>query len=247
MKICNIFPVNNQSCYKGEEYVMTLAHLLAKHKYSIENFDISKQYIIIDNGLFEGEQVSTDILDLIHLVERNDFPVNEIVVPDVLDDCKGTIKLFEDNKRMIARYDYKYRFMIVAHSKDFEEFKSFFNYIKQFKDLKLTIGVPKRGHFDRMSDEAIELYKDCPFPIHFLGIKNSETYTSLYKVKDYVRSCDSALAAIITKYHEQMISELDSKDFMHYHRGDNEVIDLENDNVNEYKLQLILKEIKEIF
>ena len=58
MQIANIYPVANQQLYKDEKYVMILAHLVKKGFYKPENFS-EDQYIIMDNGLFEGEQVST--------------------------------------------------------------------------------------------------------------------------------------------------------------------------------------------
>ena len=66
MQICNIFPIKNQNMYKNEEYVMILAHLLRKGLYSPEHFKNAK-WIIMDNGLFEGEQISSDLQDLVEL------------------------------------------------------------------------------------------------------------------------------------------------------------------------------------
>lgn len=249
MKICNIFPVKNQEQYKNEKYVMILAHILNAGKYSIENFKPNEQYIIMDNGLYEGMQLSRLVSGLIYLIESRNFPVNEIVVPDVMGNCNETIALFSQNIGTIARYSDKYRFMVVAHSVDFNEFKKFFEYISQFKgSLNLSIGIPKRCPFDRTSNEAIELYKDCPFPIHFLGMKNEETFESLEKVNDYVRSCDTSLSSIICKYHAKGVCENNADMFLKYNRPQNETIDLERDMIDDdKKLNIIINKLKEIF
>lgn len=60
MKLANIYPIANQRNYEGESYVMILAHLVKEGLYNPDVF-CDKQYIIMDNGLYEGAQVSTSL------------------------------------------------------------------------------------------------------------------------------------------------------------------------------------------
>ena len=85
MELANIFPIKNQSFYKDESYVMLLAHLIDKYdpQYFSEN-----QYIILDNGLYEGAQVSTKLKDIIKIAEKSNLPISEIIIPDKFFDAK---------------------------------------------------------------------------------------------------------------------------------------------------------------
>ena len=79
MRLCNIFPIKNQRFYKDEKYVMILAHLL--NLYSPQYFH-KDQFVILDNGLYENAQVSTDLRDLIKIAQESSIHINEIVIPD---------------------------------------------------------------------------------------------------------------------------------------------------------------------
>lgn len=238
MKIANIYPVANQELYKHEQFVMILAHLVKKDLYRAENFT-EDQYIIMDNGLFEGEQVSTDVRDCIDLAIRSGIPVDEIIVPDAVNDAYQTIKLFEENKAAVIEFNEMYTFMVVAQAKDYEELEMMIDYFNNYAGrLNLCVGISKLATWDRGSDEAIRIYKKCKLPIHFLGIK--KTFTELNdEVIKLIRSCDTSQLAFISK--NRNLEELGGS-VWHYIREGKD-IDLEHDQLDTAHLA----RIKEIF
>ena len=200
MQIANIYPVANQELYREERYVMILAHLLKKGLYKPENFN-EKQYIIMDNGLFEGEQVSTNLQDLIDLVEKSNIPVKEIIVPDVVNDEVATKKLFRENLNTIRKYNHKYTFMFVAQALTYSELSSNILFINQFKEegLELSVGISKLSPLKRDDVKARTCYKHCKYPIHILGIKDSfDEIEKLTKIEN-IRGCDTSQLAFIAK------------------------------------------------
>lgn len=242
MKIANIYPVKNQELYKEETYVMILAHLMKKGLYKRENFS-DKQYIICDNGLYEESQVSTNLQSLIDLIESSNIPVNEIIVPDVVNDLKATIKLFEENLETIKKYQSKYTFMFVAQSTTYEELKEAIEYINGF-DLNLSIGISKLTPLDRASKEAITIYKTALHPIHLLGLKTS--FSELVGLENIVRGCDSSQLAYFVKnsFSDQPTIDVD---FLKYERSGRREdgrgiegidVDLEHDHLNSAELRV---------
>lgn len=194
MRIANIFPIANQKLYASEDFVMILAHLIDKYKpYHFQN----GQYIIMDNGLFEGAQVSTSLQACIDLAEASGIPVSEIIIPDAVNDPETTKKLFIENLPTIEKYQHKYRFMFVAQAKNPKELKDMINFINKYKDYNLAVGISKLSPMDRGCWAAIKQYKRCAFPIHFLGIK--ESFIELMGVFPFIRSCDTSQLAFMDK------------------------------------------------
>lgn len=198
MIISNIYPIKNQKFYKQENTIMLLAHLF--DHYDPENFK-PNQWIILDNGIYENAQVSKNLEDLIAMAEKSQIHVNEFVVPDKFFDCKGNLELFEYNRHTIEKWSYKYSFMVSLHHSNFEEFCYAMDYMKQYKNsgMNLVIGVPKKAKFNRQSAEAIEQYINCPYPIHFLGLTDTDPLSELLKVKDLIRSCDTSQLVTMLK------------------------------------------------
>lgn len=200
MQIANIYPVANQELYKDEKYVMILAHLVKKGLYKPENFS-EDQYIIMDNGLFEGEQVSTNLEDLIKLAEESGIPVKEIIVPDAVNNRDETKRLFLENLETIKKYNHKYTFMFVAQSLTYHELRMNLLFINQFKELglKLSVGISKLTPLDRADERALSAYKYSHYPIHILGVKDSfDELDKLIGVKT-IRGCDTSQLAYIIK------------------------------------------------
>jgi hypothetical protein len=195
MKIANIYPVKNQRLYKCEDFVMILAHLVQAGMYSKYNFN-NEQFIIMDNGAFEGMQVSTSLQACIDLAEQSGIPIKEIIIPDIMGDAKKTRELFEGSIETIKKWQHKYQFMFVAHASCLEEFTDVMNYINSF-DLNLTVGIPKALKFERNNYVMTSIYLQCKFPIHFLGIKAS--FMELRGLKNIIRSCDTSQLAYIAK------------------------------------------------
>lgn len=236
MKIANIYPVANQLLYKDETYVMILAHLVKDNRYVKENFNYACQYVIMDNGLFEKAQVSTSLLDCIKLAERSGINVDEIIIPDAVNDPGRTIELFLENLDTIIEYG-AYKFMFVAQANDEHELEQMIDFINRY-NLNLSVGISKLCPFDRTSDKAIEVYKKCRHPIHILGIK--KTFAELDALADVkqIRGCDTSQLAFMDKnYVSVALSESDVHDYVR----NGEDIDLAEDvcnNVNLIRLKL---------
>lgn len=232
MKIANIYPVANQNLYKKEDFVMILAHLIKE--YDRKNFN-KDQFIILDNGLYEGAQVSTSLKPLIKMAKKSKLPISEIVVPDVFFEGYQTQLLFVENLKYIKKYGKKYSFMFVAQSRDIEEFEWMIDFINLFGGLNITVGVPKKAPFSRQSNEAIRIYKKCKFPIHFLGLTDTDSLSKLKKVKNIIRSCDTSQICTMLKNNPY-------GDILSYVRGPKDrVIDLDRDVFSD---ESILKELE---
>lgn len=249
MRIANIYPVANQELYKDEKYVMILAHLVKKGLYKPENFS-EDQYIIMDNGLFEGEQVSTDLKELVKLAEESGIPVKEIIVPDAVNDRDRTKNLFIRNLDTIRRYNHKYTFMFVAQAVTYSELRMNMLFINQFKEegLKLSVGISKLSPLNRADALACSAYKHCKYPIHILGVKDSFRELSQLPNIEQIRGCDTSQLAYIIKNEKEYINRPWS-----YSRAEEEVwygrdpkkaaIDLEHDKLDSD----LLKEQREFF
>lgn len=237
MKIANIYPVANQLLYKDETYVMILAHLVKAHRYHPENFNYASQYVIMDNGLFEKAQVSTSLLDCIHLAEDSGIDVNEIIIPDAVNDPARTIELFLENLDTVAEYSNRFKFMFVAQANDEHELEQMIDFINDYS-LNLSVGISKLCPFDRASDEALRIYKKCKHPIHILGIKS--TFAELDALADVkqIRGCDTSQLAFMDKNNVQTF--MTNCDVHNYYR-EGEDIDLDKDvcsNTNLIQLKL---------
>ena len=237
MKIANIYPVANQLLYKDETYVMILAHLVKDNRYFKENFNQPGQYVIMDNGLFERAQVSTSLFDCIMLARKSGLVVDEIIIPDAVNDPVRTIELFLENLDTIVKYSEEYKFMFVAQAINEHELEQVIDFINRY-NLNLSVGISKLCPFDRASDEAIRIYKKCKYPIHILGIK--KTFAELDALADVkqIRGCDTSQLAFMDKnYARVMLSASDVHDYVR----DGEDIDLVKDvcrNTNLIRLKL---------
>ena len=228
MKIANIYPIANQEGYQDEEYVMILAHLVKQGLYDKKYFTGNK-YIIMDNGLFEKQQVSTDVRDCISLAENSGIQVSEIIVPDAVNNIKETIKLFEENKEAIAEWQAKYKFMFVAQAKSYLDLLKGILYAnKMYKKYNISVGISKLTPLKRDSFLSRCTYRLCKPEIHFLGIK--ESFCELTKVKTMIRGCDSSQLAFIAKNVPDCF-EMDIAKLLTYTRK-GEDIDLAKDKCN---------------
>ena len=224
MLIANIYPIANQLLYKDENYVMILAHLVKANRYRRENFRVGGQYIIMDNGLFEKAQVSTSLLDCIMLAKESGIAVNEIIIPDAVNDSARTIELFLENLDTIIEYEDEYKFMFVAQAETEHELEQMIDFINKY-NLNLSVGISKLCPFDRASEEAIRIYKKCRYPIHILGIKKTFAELDALASVKQIRGCDTSQLAFIDKNHVQ----LSLFDDVHSYVREGEDIDLDKD------------------
>lgn len=199
IELCHIYPIKNQELYLGEKYVMVLAHLAEKGLYHPSLFN-KDQFIIMDNGLYEGAQVSTSLERCVEIALKSGLHVKELVVPDVVNDLEGTIELFKKNWRTMVRYKNYFSFMFVAQCVDEDDLFDAIRWINRWDNtegVRITVGISKLSPINRDSDLAIDLYKKCRYPIHFLGLKRS--FEELHKLDGIIRSCDSCQLAHIAK------------------------------------------------
>lgn len=210
MKLANIYPVANQELYKDESYVMILAHLLKYYK--PENFN-PNAYVIMDNGLYEEAQVSTDLEPIVQMAKKSGINVNEIIVPDVLNECEANIKLFETNLPVIKAHP-EMNFMFVAQATTIAELKRAIDYINSYKDTvpNLAVGFSKLSPLDRLSDEVIAVLKTCVYPIHVLGVMLS--FAENEKLKTFCRGNDTSHLAYMVKNEDSVPA-----DPLHYTRS----------------------------
>lgn len=199
MQIAHIFSIQNQHLYRTQNVVMILAHLAKKGLYKTNFINSCNQYIIMDNGAYEGQQVSKNLEDLIKITEDHKIVVDEIIIPDIINDMVGTQKLFAENFKSIINNP-QYKFMYVAQARNLQELEQQINFINCYDGLNLSVGISKLCPFERNTLKTVEIYKKCKFPIHFLGLKDG--FDELNKlVRQVIRSCDTNLCEIIaTKY-----------------------------------------------
>ena len=239
MKIFNIYPIKNQDMYANEDYAMILAHLLEKGLYDPSQFK-SNFKVIMDNGVYENAKVSDSIESLVKLANESNIIIDEIVIPDVIGDYTRTKQLYEENYNEMIKNRYDYTFMYVCHASTIKELKEAIVMVNNEKHLDLVLGIPKKCKFDRTSREAIEAYKGCHVPIHFLGIR--DCFEELLPVKDIIRSCDSVQLCYITRDCE------DTNNLISQCRH-NPVINLEDDYIDRMKLvdmkNVVNKELKD--
>lgn len=240
MRIANIYPVANQVLYRDEPYTMILAHLVKANKYRRENFIMAGQYIIMDNGLFEKSQVSTSLLDCIAIAERSGIPVDEIIIPDAVNDPVRTIELFLENLDIVASHDERYRFMFVAQANDEYELEQMIDFINRY-NLKLSVGISKLCPFDRASDEAIRIYKKCKHPIHILGIKKTFAELDALAEVRQIRGCDTSQLAFMDKNHVSVEIPEDVHDYARVGTDIDLAVDV-CDNANLIRLKLAEQE-----
>jgi len=100
-----------------------------------------EKYVILDNGAFELGK-SIPFKDLIALAKE--IGAKEIVAPDIVHDCPGTIKyvtdlfVYLDEKNLINDYN----IMVVPQGKTMEEILNCYNKLARFPTK--IIGVPAR-------------------------------------------------------------------------------------------------------
>lgn len=231
-EICNIYPIANQKWYAFEKYVMLLAHLWNEYepKWFNEN-----QYIIMDNGLFEGKQISTDLNKLIEIagtLRCKGIYVNEIVIPDAINDVKKTQQLFLDNLIFINAFKNDYKFMYVAQANNTkqlrEQIKFIENMVIEFSLQNcLVVGISKLTPLARDSYEVKTILDECSLPIHFLGLKID--FVEAYRMSGTIRSVDTSQLCHNVKNNKSI-----------YHSRDiinDTPIDLEKDVLDDEKIK----------
>lgn len=236
--IANIYSIANQANYTDEKYVMILSHIIKDYK--PEYFNNHDCYCLMDNSLYEEAQATDNLQYFVDLANESPININELIVPDVVNDLNATIASFEKNKHVIKENVGKYNFMFVAQATTVEELKRGIDYINQYVDElpNLSIGVSKLTPLDRTSDEVIEVVKTAKYPVHYLGIKT--TFDEITKLQGIIRGSDSSQLYYIVKNEDEV-----PVDPLHYERdgraadgrGTEKDIVLETDYVDPIKLK----------
>lgn len=236
--IANIYSVANQANYADEKYIMILSHLIKEYK--AEYFNNPDNYILMDNSLYEEMQATDDLQYFVDLANASDININELIVPDVVNDLNATIESFEKNLPIIKANKDRYNFMFVAQARTVDELREGIDYINQYAGelSNLSIGVSKLTPLDRTSDEVIEIVKTAKYPVHYLGIKT--TFDEITKLNGIIRGSDSSQLYYIVKNESEIPT-----DPLHYERdgrradgrGTEKDIVLETDYVDAAKLK----------
>jgi len=207
MKFATILPTAYLYLIDGKPYHMALAHLIGKDA-AYTNF-YKKQadtgsYVILDNGVIEGEQQSIEQLcrkaAMIH--------ASEIILPDTFLNCSETLDKSYDALGYVKKYFPNLKVMVVPQGKTLEEWS-------ECVDIMLTwpvdtIGIPKvlttMGGRDARLEELKRLgYKLRGLNIHLLGCwDNPLECTMIAKAEQQgdilpIRGVDSAIAYVYAR------------------------------------------------
>lgn len=204
MKVAHIVPIPNLPQIKGSPLHMCLAPI-AKHDQEYFQFYKSEaengSYVILDNGMFEGEMLSTDeILDIYFKIGAS-----EVIAPDILGSCDKTIREVEEFSQKISE---NVKVMGVPHGSDLSSlsrcFSSLFRNRKRF--CISTIGVSYLA-FEAANAVPRSFYlanilvsiRDTEYPeCHLLGVsKKRDGIRELLVLKRFsnIRSVDTSIAA----------------------------------------------------
>lgn len=218
MKLALIAPLSLLET-QTTDYQLVLPHLFMNEDYcefvATCNDDVyTHDYVILDNGAAEqaGEQV--DAFGLLCMCE--DFPINELAVPDVLGDSDATYqeiaKFFSQNERQIVEVQHKrfdvgwppLQFGFVAQGKTLEQARDLIHRVmsSRFATFFSTVYIP-RLLIKESGDEQVriklahrieETYGDR-LQIHMFGCSHLFPREIWYVAKycPFVRSIDTSL------------------------------------------------------
>jgi hypothetical protein len=207
MKLAYIPPVSLLDITYKTKYQLMLPHLTSNSTYAAAYYYHcydKDTFVILDNGVAEGEDVSFD-----HLMSiANSWHVDEIVLPDILTDLEGTITKAEEfaadySARVGQEWD-DFRFMFVLQGKTIEEVYRAAKWADR-QDWISTVGIPRhllttlgdyRVRIKIANDiQAMGVRKD----IHFLG-GNPVSTTEVRSLSDpritnqaFVRGMDTSM------------------------------------------------------
>lgn len=88
MNLAHIVPPQWEGTLFNRGYKMALAHWVLEYPTYVEALQESSAYILLDNGAFEGAQVS--VPDLVRAAQL--IGADEVVLPDVRGDAKATLQ-----------------------------------------------------------------------------------------------------------------------------------------------------------
>lgn len=198
MKLASIVPMTDvQRTFDGD-YAMLLSHL--SDYYVPAAFDNANCYKIMDNSLIElGGAVDMNML--VHAAMK--CGANEIILPDVFCDRKGTIDSVDSSlvwlhkRNMLSRF----RLMVVCQGNNPSEFEECFRHLSQYPEIH-CIGIPKVA--ETLLPEGRPgfeyLWQGSSKVIHLLGCWTSLSEFLKYKHPENIRSADTCIPALNSIY-----------------------------------------------
>lgn len=225
MQIINIVPVGNICMEYTQPMHMYLTHLVEKYPMYIKVAQQAGGYKILDNSLIElGNAMTIErVLDAAEKIKAH-----EIILPDVFQDCDGTLRAID---AALTEIDWRYsgecpfNLMAVAQGKTWDEWDKCYEQLMA-DDRINVIGIPKvcakmlpggRPEVMRRSQCRLSDKKH-----HLLGLWYSASELYQYEHPELIRSCDTVLASFIAKHNLTAMSV----------RPDGFTVDLENDVIN---------------
>lgn len=176
MRLALIPPIDMLEYTDETDMQLMLPHLLSNDIYRYvytKHCQDPKQYVILDNGAAEGERIETgDLIKLAH-----EYDVDEIVIPDVLNDAKATLVEYA-NFFDYAREDKSLeglKTMYVLQGNDLGEFFEQARFAATPRFRADVIGIPRHA-LTTCNDEYIRYElahfiraQGCKREIHLLG------------------------------------------------------------------------------
>lgn len=179
MKIAHLIPATWCSNYELGDYRFALAQWIMQSKgaYSTPMTAGKYEYMIIDNGAFEGQLLSDD--ELLKAAEQ--IKADEIVLPDVPGDAKATLSA---SYKAFKKFN-KFRTMFVPHGQSLEEWiecvDAWVAKISEATTGYHAIGISPLRYLDggyKHTKEMIEHVITLNMPIHLLGLADMTYFTS---------------------------------------------------------------------
>lgn len=198
MKVASIVPMNDVERTFDGSYAMLLSHL---KDYYPQRKRGDNCYRIMDNSLIElGGAV--DMLQLVTAAMCCD--ANEIILPDVFQDCDKTLKSVDKALEWIYKhgFDRRFRLMAVCQGETIDEFERCFERLERLKEVH-CIGIPKVAetlHSTAGRPYFEYLWYGCPKDIHLLGCWTSLREIKYYQRPEMIRSIDTCIPALNAIY-----------------------------------------------
>jgi hypothetical protein len=205
MKLAFIPPISCLNSLQKTDYQLALANVAGQEDYfkAYRTAADRGDYVILDNGAAEGEQVSDGML----LTTASMLHATEIVIPDTLyedDDTIAKALAFQDTVADEYAGDDPFKYMFVAQGRNIADFMRCITWAIQ-KEWIDTIALPKHmlmtlGHSARIN--WAEWIRDrCDKPIHCLGFNKVWPMECRYLAdQGIVRGIDTAMPYVASWY-----------------------------------------------
>ena len=206
MKLANIVPPQWAWLYPQGEYQMALAHWVLQYpEYVQEIQKLKKTFVLLDNGSFEGSQVTSADLQRAYVT----LDADEVILPDALGDPRKTLQL---SWQALPKVPTK-RVVFVPQGTTQEDRQSCLDaWINQWEGSEwkdhcvLTIGITSLrkepgGRVPQLGTRVPFMRwiadQELTYPLHLLGIPDPEFFarSELWAAHSLgVRGVDSSIA-----------------------------------------------------